>query len=113
MSSTPFELALERLRPLFSSHRLRLDAVEQAAQSAGVSTAEYFRGDLRLRLVWEGAERVLWIEAARQSGAQVVSRWTDIEWTLAGGRLPEDREVGDARVERLAFAVERFLADRR
>jgi hypothetical protein len=112
MTSTPFERALERLRPFLEAHRFRLDAVEQAGESSGISTAEYFRGGLRLRIVWEGAEQALWIEAARQSGAQIVSRWTDIEWTLAGQRLPTDLDVGEGRVERLVSAVDRFLAAR-
>jgi hypothetical protein len=113
MNPTPFELALERVRPVLAANRFRLDAIEQAGESSGVSTAEYFQGDLRLRLVWEGAERVLWIEAARQAGAQVISRWTDIEWTLAGERLPPDPDVSEGRLDRLVSAVERFLAERR
>jgi hypothetical protein len=67
---------------------------------------------LRLRLVWEGNEHALWIESAREVDAQIVSRWTDIEWSLAGSRLPLDREVSPERVERLAVALEVFLADR-
>ena len=113
MNTTPFDLALERVRPVLTANRFRLDAVEQAGEPSGVSTAEYFRGDLRLRLVWAGAERVLWIEAARQAGAQVISRWTDIEWTLAGERLPLDQDLGEGRLDRLVSAVERFLTDRR
>jgi hypothetical protein len=86
--------------------------VEQAGESSGVSTAEYFRDELRLRIVWEGVEQALWNEAARQSGAQIVSRWTDIEWTLAGQRLPTDPDVDEGRVERLVSAMSRFLAAR-
>lgn len=113
MNTTPFDLALERVRPVLAAHRFRLDAIEQGGESTSVSTAEYFRVGLRLRLVWEQAEHVLWIEAARQAGAQVISRWTDIEWTLAGERLPPDHDLSEGRLDRLVSAVERFLADRR
>jgi hypothetical protein len=64
---------------------------------------------LRLRLAWEGRERVLWVEAARQEGAQVVSRWHDVEWALAGERLPVNRDTSDARLDALVEALRRFL----
>lgn len=113
MGSTPFDLALERLRPVLLGHRFRLDSVDRASAGAGISTAEYFREGLRLRLVYEGEAEALWLEAARQSGAQVVSRWTDIEWALAGERLPLDPDVGESRVDRLADAIGQYLAKAR
>lgn len=110
MSASPFDHALARLRPVLLAHRFRLDTVDRAVAGGGVSTAEYFRDGLRLRLVYEGKERALWMESARQAGAQVISRWTDIEWVLADGRLPLDTDLGEERLERLTEAVGRFLA---
>jgi hypothetical protein len=72
--------------------------------------AEYLRGSLALRLVWEGTERVLWIEAARSTGGSIISRWTDIEWVVAGERRPPDPALDDARLGRLAAALTAYLA---
>ena len=52
----------------------------------------------------------MWIESARTQGAEVISRWVDVEWSLAGERLPLDHDLSDTRVDRLATALERFLA---
>jgi hypothetical protein len=71
--------------------------------------AEFSRGAYRIRLVWEGEEKALWLEAARQVGSEIVSRWTDIEWSLAGERLPLDRDIGDERLDRLEFALAAFV----
>ena len=67
---------------------------------------------LRVRLVWEGQERVLWVESASEVSAQIISRWYDVEWSLAGQRLPLDTDTSDERIERLAGALDRFLATR-
>ena len=50
-----------------------------------------------------------WVESAREVGAQVVSRWVDVEWSLAGTRLPLTRDTSDDRIDQLAEAVELFL----
>jgi len=104
-----FESAREALLPLMSAHRFRLGALEY---ESGNAFAEYWRPGLRLRLVWEGTERSLWMDAAPESGANLIGRWQDIEWQLAGERLPVDRDVSEARVERLLGAVGRYLEGR-
>lgn len=101
-----FEAAREQLHPLLLSHGFRLGAVEY---EAGNAFAEYWRSGLRLRVVWEGTERSLWIDAAPEAAGQVSGRWQDIEWQLAGERLPLDRDTTGARVARLLEAVARYM----
>lgn len=107
--STPFAVMLEQLQPLVQGHGFRLAGVDHEGPHA---FAEFWRKGLRLRLVWEGVERALWVDTAPDGGAQVVGRWQDVEWIEAGERLPLEREVGPERVAQLLGAVERFLAGR-
>ncbi len=108
--SEPFTRASLALGPLIEAHGFRCMAREYSEGIEASAFAEYALGDVRLRLTWEGEERVLFIECARAAGASMVSRWVDIEWTVAGERLPVDRDLGDARLERLAAALVTFLA---
>ncbi|MDX2191811.1 MAG: hypothetical protein NW201_00560 [Gemmatimonadales bacterium] len=108
--ATIFFEARERLEPLILAAGLRLASVEPPRRGGSSAFAEWFRRDLRLRLVWEGESRAVWLESARQDGTQVISRWIDIEWSLAGERLPLDQDTSPARLDRLAGALERFLA---
>ena len=105
----PFLRAEHRLRPLLLDRGFRLLGVEYPGRTRGNASAEYAQGPVRLRLVWEGEARALWVEAARQAGAEVVSRWSDVEWAVAGERQPLDQELTDARIERLAAATLRYL----
>lgn len=105
-----FERALERLGPVAGARGLRLTLLERPAGAGEHGFAEYAGRGLRLRLVWEANARALWVESARTQGAEVISRWTDVEWALAGERLPLDLELGPARIERLARSVDAFLA---
>ncbi len=104
-----FETAREQLFHLAGPLGFRLGALEY---ESGNAYAEIWRRDLRLRLVWEGTEEALWVDAAPGTAAQVIGRWQDIEWQLAGERLPVDHDVSEARVERLMDAVERYLVSR-
>lgn len=107
--SEPFTRASLYLGPLFEAYGFRLVAREYGEGSEGTDMAEYLRGDVALRLVWEGTERVLWIESARATGGTIISRWIDIEWLAAGERQPLDRSLDDARLERLGAALARFV----
>jgi len=108
--SEPFTRASIYLGPLFEEHGFRPVAREYDDAPEGSAMAEYLRGSLALRLVWEGTERVLWIEAARSTGGSIISRWTDIEWVVAGERRPPDPDLDDARLGRLAAALTSYLA---
>ena len=104
-----FERARERLLPVLEAHGFKVASVERAADEGENAYAEYFRRGTRLRLVWEANEHALWVESAREIDAQIVSRWIDIEWSLAGARLPLNTEVSPERLDQLAEAVEGFL----
>lgn len=108
--SEPFTRGSLYLGPLFEAHGFRIVARDYDEGIEASASAEYALGDVRLRLAWDGTERVLWIEAARQSGGAVTSRWTDIEWVVAGERLPPETELTDARLQALAEALVAFLA---
>ena len=111
LADDAFDRALERLRPVAVAHGLRLTLLERPARQGEHGFAEYAGPALRLRLVWEATARALWVETARAQGAEVVSRWTDVEWALAGERLPLDLDLGPERIERLARSVDAFLAE--
>lgn len=98
-----------RLGPLFEAYGFRTVSRDYSEEIEGSASAEYLRGDLALRLTWDGASRALWIEAARSTGGSIISRWTDIEWVSAGERRPLDTDVDDARLDRLAVALRAFL----
>jgi len=104
-----FARAEHRLRPLIMDRGFRPVAMEYPDKAGGNAAAEYACGPLRLRLIWEGEARALWVESARQVGAEVVTRWTDVEWAVAGERQPLDQDLSDARVERLAAATLTYL----
>jgi hypothetical protein len=105
---TAFDRALARLRPILQSYGFRPVHVERP-QATRHGFAEYHRRDRRLCLVWEAREHALWVEAARTSGFQVVSRWQDVEWSVAGSRLPLDLDTSDERIDRLLAAVLVYL----
>jgi hypothetical protein len=104
-----FARADQRLRPLLMDRGFRPVGVEYPDRARGNASAEYAYGPLRLRLIYEGEARALWMESARQVGAEVVSRWTDVEWALAGERQPLNEDLSDGRIERLAAAALTFL----
>ncbi len=106
----PFTRASLHLGPLFEAYGFRLVAREYSEEPEGSAFAEYLRGEVALRLVWEGEERALWIEAARTTGGTVISRWIDIEWLAAGERQELDRAVDESRLERLGAALAAFAA---
>lgn len=105
----PFEHARARLTPLAQAYGFRPVLLELPERGQPHGFAEFSRGEYRIRLVWEGEEKALWLEAARQAGNEIVSRWTDIEWGLAGERLPLDRDVSDERLDRLELALAAFV----
>ncbi len=99
-----FDRALARLRPMVRAYGFRLVGV-QRPQRISHGFAEYHRTDQRLCLVWESRAQALWVESARASGFQVVSRWQDVEWSVVGKRLPLDCDTSDERIDRLLAAV--------
>jgi hypothetical protein len=105
----PFSRASVFLGPVLEGFGFQLIAREYQDGVDASAFAEYARGGLRLRLVWEGAERVLWVEAGRASGGSMISRWQDVEWIVAGKALPPDRSLDDDRIDRLGQAVVTYL----
>lgn len=105
----PFLLAKEILEPVLFAAGFRFVATDREGGRAGHAFAEYARRGERIRLVWEGSERVLWLESAPERDAQIVGRWTDIEWIVAGARLPLNPDTGEARMAELAEALAEYL----
>jgi len=99
-----FDRALERLRPLVRAYGFRLVGVQRPLRMHH-GFAEYHCNDQRLCLVWEARAHALWVETARTSGYQIVSRWQDVEWSVAGRRLPVDYDTSEERIDRLLAAV--------
>lgn len=108
--SEPFTRASIYLGPLFEAHGFRCVARVYDEGDEATAIAEYGLGNVRLRLTWDGLERVLFIECAQAAGGAMISRWLDIEWVVAGERLDLDHDLTDARLERLAHALVAFLA---
>jgi hypothetical protein len=105
----PFLLAKEILEPVFFAAGLRFVAIDRGEGREGHAFAEYSRRGERIRLVWEGTERVLWLESAPERDAQIIGRWTDVEWILAGARRPLNPDTGDERMAELAEALAEYL----
>lgn len=105
----PFSRASLFLGPILEGFGFQIVARDYQDGVEASAFAEYSRGALRLRLVWEGTERVLWVEAGRASGGSMISRWQDIEWIVAGEPLPSDRSLDDDRLDRLGQAVVAYL----
>ncbi len=99
-----FDRALDRFRPMVRAYGFRLVGV-QRPQRARHGFAEYHRDDRRICLVWEAQAHALWVETARTCGFQIVSRWQDVEWSVAGRRLPVDYDTSDERIDRMLAAV--------
>lgn len=107
--SPPFTRASLFLGPLLEVYGFRLVAREYDEDPEGGASAEYLLGELRLRLLYEPEAKAIWIESARQSGGSIISRWIDIEWTVADTRLPVNTDLSDARLDQLAEALAAFL----
>lgn len=105
----PFSRASTFLGPVLEGYGFQVIAREYQDGMEASAFAEYARGALRLRLVWEGTERALWIEAGRAAGGSMISRWQDIEWIVAGEPLPTDHAVDDDRLDRLGQAIVTYL----
>jgi hypothetical protein len=105
----PFARASLLIGPVLEQLGFTLTSREYSEGVEASAFAEYSRGSLRLRLVWEGTERVLWMESARASGGSIISRWQDIEWIVAGQQLPVDYALDDDRLDRLGQAVVSYL----
>ena len=104
----PFLRAKEFLEPIALAGGFRFVLTEQEEDGRN-AFAEYRRPNELLRLVWEGTDGVLWLEAARERDAQLIGRWTDIEWILAGRRLPLNPDAGDERIAELVSALAEYL----
>jgi hypothetical protein len=105
----PFSRASLFLGPVLEGFGFQVIAREYQDGIEASAYAEYSRGPLRLRLVWEGTERALWVETGLASGGSMITRWQDIEWIVAGEPLPLDRAVDDDRLDRLGQAVVAYL----
>lgn len=105
----PFLAARDGLDPVIKAGGYRFVGIETWGTDDRSALAEYRGHGRRLRIVFEAEERSLWIDTATERDAQIVSRWTDIEWLLAGERLEPNFDVSDDRIGELVTAAARFM----
>jgi hypothetical protein len=97
-----FSQAVARLRPILErlGYILVLQRYDEAA--FGSAYAEY-RGERGLlRVVWDGRDQALWAETRETDHGD----WWDAESAAGGDRPSIDRAQDEARLERLARAIE-------
>lgn len=104
-----FLAAKEAFDPVVRAAGYRFAGMERCGTGEQSATAEYRGRGRRLRLVYAGEEQLLWIDTATERDTQIISRWTDIEWILAGERLPANLDLSDDRIADLVTAAARFL----
>lgn len=102
--------AREALEPLFRAAGYRFVVLEPIGDDGRSGIAEYRTSSRRLRIVVEGSEDTIWIDTATERDAQIISPWTDIEWSLAGQRLPPIRGTSPERITALVEAAAHYLA---
>ena len=105
----PFDAARLRIQAIAATHGFRMISLDYPDDTTPHAITEFQRRGRAFRLVWEGEIQALFIEAVRLAGNDAVSRWQDIEWRIAGTKLPVNRETGPERIEQLATALEHFL----
>lgn len=106
----PFSRASLFLGPVLERLGFSLVSREYSEGVEASAFSEYAKGSLRFRLVWEGTERLLWVETGRASGGSMISRWQDVEWIMAGAPQPPDPALDDDRLDRLGDAVVRYVS---
>jgi hypothetical protein len=101
MTSFP-QRAFAELRPILEDLGFAL-AVEHFDHHAfGSVYVEYRRRGKWIRIIWDGKESAL---LAQVSPAQE-NVWSDVEFTPGSPPKPFDRDLDDARIERLRDAIE-------
>lgn len=107
--SPRFLAAKEALDPIIRTAGYRFAGMASAGAAGRSAAAEYRGCGRRMRLVFEGVETMLWIDVAIERDTQIISRWTDIEWILAGERLAPNYDLSDDRIAELATAAAKYL----
>jgi hypothetical protein len=98
--------AIARLTPLLERVGFRFTRLEYDERAFGSAIAEYERHTHQLRLVWDGKEAALMADHRRAGSG----RWIDVE-SAASGQPPRfDAAKDEARLERLAGAIEQVVA---
>jgi hypothetical protein len=105
----PFLAAREALDPVIKAGGYRFVGLETWGSEDDSALAEYRGHGRRLRVVYEALESSLWVDTATERDTQIVSRWIDIEWLLAGKRLEPNFEVSEDRIGALVTAAARFM----
>jgi len=104
--------AREALEPLFRAAGYRFVGQEPIGEGGRSGVAEYRTSARRLRIVVEVDENVIWVDTAVERDAQIISQWTDIEWALAGKRLPPIPGTSPDRIVELTESAARYLSER-
>jgi hypothetical protein len=107
--------AREALEPLLESKGFSIYGESHYPGSFGSGETEYQRRGLRIRLVWDGRDRWLWIQVAPKDGNRLAGPgdWKDMETALgaiahAVGVL-RPGALADQRVQELVSHAREFL----
>jgi hypothetical protein len=109
-----FQVALEQLEPIFERFGFKLASECHHPESFGSAHAEYRRRGLRLRLVWDGKDRWLWVQYARSAGDSMPREQDYLGLETAADAATNRThttppEMAGARVRELATRLEAFL----
>lgn len=104
-----FLAAREAVDPIFKAAGYRFAGADQWGDQGEGASGEYRGHGRRVRLVYEGSEGAIWLDTAAEHDTQIVSRWVDIEWILAGARLDPNHDLSEDRLEALVVAAAKFV----
>jgi len=109
----PFRLARSQLEPALASAGFRLATECYDPEAFGSVYTEYVGRGRRLRLIWDGKDRWLWIEAGPAGEEHPsLADWHDLEreFEIASDRItPVDAQTAPARLANLKSALDAML----
>lgn len=110
--AVPYVMARLQLEPILQEFGFSLASEALQPESFGSSQADYTRRGERLRLMWDGKDRWLWIAVSTGGERPSYHQWTDLE-SLRGpapaATMLTDGELGQARVDTLSRVLRHYL----
>lgn len=103
-----FGHAVLRLRPTLEALGYRLVRQQYDDAAFGSAYAEYGHATPAIRLVWDGRDEALWADLRTTD----CNEWLDVESVVSGRPPVLDQHRDDARLDRLATAIEALVKGR-